>query len=109
NAAYAPQAVLDPVEPGQLRRGEPVVGAGIDRGVEVLERLGGRFDPLVVRLELSLNAASKNTTVSKPSRMTAQKRHCHQGKTRATASADVAAPSGWPFRSRECRFIQTTM
>jgi len=53
NAANAPQAVLDPVEPGELRWGEPVVGAGIDRGVEILERLCDRFDPLVVRRALA--------------------------------------------------------
>jgi hypothetical protein len=34
--------------------GEPVVGAGIDRGVEVLERLCDRFDPLVVRARLGV-------------------------------------------------------
>ena len=34
--------------------GATVVGAGIDRGVEVLERLRDRLDPLVVRAGLDV-------------------------------------------------------
>ena len=60
-------------------------------------------------LELSLNAASKNTTVSKPSRMTARNAIATRAKPEPTASADVGRALQLTLQIARVPFHPTTM
>jgi hypothetical protein len=65
--------------------------------------------PPAAPASLSLNAASRNTTVSKPSRSTARNAIATSAYPDPAASADSVAVVSWPLRLREWRRIHTTM
>ena len=62
-----------------------------------------------VALPEAWNVASRNTAVSKPSRSTARNAITTSARPEPDASAEAAAPSRSPFRSRACRRMKMIM